>query len=82
MPIDSNKVEYLCHNGVPFEKMKNVKPLRPFADEVISFLSALSQELLRSKTNKAYPEIITFAFYCRKANLESEKKKQPHQQKV
>ncbi|MDI9500827.1 MAG: acyl-CoA reductase [Bacillota bacterium] len=75
MPIDSNKVEYLCHNGVPFEKMKNVKPLRPFADEVISFLSALSQELFRNKTSKVYPEIVTFAFYCRKANLENERKK-------
>ena len=75
MQIDLNKVEFLCHSGISFEEMKNVKPLRPFADEVVSFLSALSQELLRSKTNKAYPEIITFAFYCRKANLESEKKK-------
>lgn len=45
------------------------KPLVPFADRVLDFLDALAKVLLKSPEAKAYPEVVTFGFYCRKGNL-------------
>lgn len=46
-------------------------PLPPFADEVMSFLSDLGSVLLKERSAKAYPDVVTFAFFCRRANLEA-----------
>ncbi|MEE3392752.1 MAG: acyl-CoA reductase [Lachnospiraceae bacterium] len=45
------------------------KPLRPFDEKVIEFLNAVSRDLMRSSEARLYPEVITFAFFCRKGNL-------------
>ena len=45
-------------------------PLKPFDERVLAFLSALSQALMHAKQAKAYPDITTFAFFCRRASLE------------
>lgn len=44
--------------------------MQPFNENVIAFLNELSAALLREPSAKAYPDVITFAFFCRKANLE------------
>lgn len=41
----------------------------PFSDSIIEFLSALSGSLMRDKASRLYPDVITFAYFCRKANL-------------
>jgi hypothetical protein len=40
-----------------------------FSDDIISFLSDISETLLKSPGIRNYPDVATFAFYCRKANL-------------
>jgi len=45
------------------------KPLVPFHDGVLDFLDALAKVLLKSQEAKAYPEVVTFGFFCRKGNL-------------
>ena len=50
---------------------EGAKPLAPFAEPVLSFLSDLGAALLRDKAAKAYPDVVTFAFFCRRANLET-----------
>jgi hypothetical protein len=40
-----------------------------FSDDIISFLSDISELLLKSPDIRNYPDVATFAFYCRKANL-------------
>jgi hypothetical protein len=50
--------------------MRFLRALRPFSDEVVRFLNALSQTLMADTEAKAYPDIITFGFFCRKANIE------------
>ncbi|MEG2603865.1 MAG: acyl-CoA reductase [Clostridia bacterium] len=45
-------------------------PLRPFAEPVMTFLNELSIALLRCPESKGYPDVVTFAFFCRRANLE------------
>ena len=61
----SNAVERLCGR----EPENGLRPLRPFAPEALDFLSALSAALLKDREAKAYPDVITFAYFCRRANL-------------
>lgn len=61
----SNAVERLCGR----EPEQGLRPLRPFAPDVLDFLSALSAALLKDREAKAYPDVITFAYFCRRANL-------------
>lgn len=55
----------LCGGG-----WQNARPLVPFADEVLAFLSDLSSLLMKTPAARPYPDVITFAFFCRRANLE------------
>ena len=61
----SNAVERLCGR----EPESGLRPLRPFAPEALDFLSALSAALLKDREAKAYPDVITFAYFCRRANM-------------
>ena len=47
------------------------RPLQPFAEPVMAFLSDLGSALLKDKQAKAHPDVVTFAFFCRRANLET-----------
>ncbi len=47
----------------------------PFLDSVIEFLNSLSALLLKKKETRNYPDVATFAFFCRKANILMLKKK-------
>ena len=59
--------------SVDWANFQNAKPLQPFADEVIEYLNALSAALLKERTSRLYPDVVTFAFFCRKANLLKQK---------
>lgn len=61
----SNFGTLLC--GGDWEK---AQPLAPFAEEVLSFLSDLSALLMKTPAARPYPDVITFAFFCRRAHLE------------
>lgn len=50
--------------------MPSLRALRPFSSEVVSFLHALSQMLLANQEARAYPDVVTFGFFCRKGNIE------------
>jgi hypothetical protein len=47
----------------------NDAPVEVFADSSIDFLNALSSELMKDPRSRAYPDVITFAFFCRRANI-------------
>ena len=44
-------------------------PLVPFAEEVIDTLDALSKALMHDPQSRLYPDVVTFAFFCRRGNL-------------
>ena len=52
------------------EAVSTARPLMPFSDEVISFLDDLSKILI---TKKEFPDVVTFGFWIRRANLLKEK---------
>lgn len=55
---------------IDWEKLTTYRPDTPFADEVIEFLNTLSGALLKDRNSRLYSDVITFAFFCRKANLQ------------
>lgn len=54
------------------------RPLIPFAEETIEQLNALSTALLRDPLSRQYPDVVTFGFFCRKANLLKLKEQHSH----
>ncbi len=49
---------------------QNSKPMAPFCEEVLRFLGDLSTLLMKTPAARPYPDVVTFAFFCRRANLE------------
>jgi len=47
----------------------SVQPLVPYDELVCKFLNDLSSALLSDKSAKLYPDVISFAYWCRKANI-------------
>ena len=59
-----NGVEYLAGGQDVSES-----PLTACSDEAIVFLSDLSGKLLHDPQTREYPDVTSFAFWCRKGNL-------------
>lgn len=51
------------------------RPLPPYHPAACDFLAELSSALRASKETSAHPDVMAFAFWCRKANLDALKKK-------
>ena len=68
---------WLC--GADWE---GVRPLRPFAEPVLAFLGDVSAALMRDREAKAYPDVITFAFFCRRAHLEQLRAEYPESDRL
>jgi hypothetical protein len=67
-------IDLLFPKELNWELWKQYKNNEPFSDNVISFLNALSSSILNDQECRPYPDLITFAFFCRKANILALKK--------
>jgi hypothetical protein len=56
------------------DDLLNQRSFDIFSDITINFLSDISKHLLNSSFVREYPDVATFAFYCREANLNFLKK--------
>lgn len=63
--IEINNIEWL--HGTMETLVE--RPVVPFADEVIEALDALSKALMKDPMSRQYPDVVTFAFFCRRGNL-------------
>lgn len=70
IPMQTNiKPEFLLGSEEILDGM-TVKPSMPiFSEEVCNFLQEMSSILLKDPSAKNYPDVTTFAFWCRKASL-------------
>ena len=64
-----NQIQYLFPNQLDYEQWRMQRPDTPFSEDVLAYLNALSASLLRDPQSRQYPDVITFAFFCRRANL-------------
>lgn len=67
--IEINNIEWLHGSMETLEE----RPVVPFADEVIEELDALSKALMKDPASRQYPDVVTFAFFCRRGNLLKQK---------
>lgn len=58
------KLKYLVGGSI-----EDVRPLPSYHEKVCEFLAELSRSLQKDKRAKAYPDILSFAFFCRKGNI-------------
>jgi hypothetical protein len=64
-----NNITFLFPENPDLNSFVQMPTEEPFSDNAISFLNALSG-ILRNETKiNTFPEIATFAFFCRRANL-------------
>ena len=68
--MNKNRIEYLLGT----EEISSV-PEVPFAEKTLDFLAVLSEELRNDKEARAYSDIMTFAFWIRRNNLQKLKEK-------
>lgn len=75
--IDFNhlNIKYHIGNSYTLFNMPKVKGKSPFDDTVRNFLDAVSKALLVNAEAKKHPDIVTFAFWIRKASTEQLKKR-------
>lgn len=67
--MKSEKIKYLLGTHAP-----KVFPLEPFSDVVCEFMDEISKVLRKNAAAKSYSDIISLAFWCRKANIMKIKK--------
>lgn len=59
----------LYPQSIDWDTFVQQKADEPFSESVIEYLNALSAVLLKDRDCRLYPDVVTFAFFCRKANL-------------
>ena len=69
MQSSSNQLSLLFPSIIDWEQWKPSLSNEPFSKDTIDFLHALSLSLLKDRQCRTYPDVFTFAFFCRKANL-------------
>lgn len=64
-----NDITLLFPENPDWEEIKTLGALEPFHPEAIDFLNALSGEVMNNPSAQAFPDVISFAFFCRKAHI-------------
>lgn len=62
-------ITFLFSNFERLEKVSIEKPELIFSDDSVNFLNLISADLLKNSSIRQYPDVLTFAFFCRKANI-------------
>lgn len=76
MQINSSELKFIVGNADVLDKMPETAALPLFSDKAMTFLSALSSEILHDKRSRAFADVVSYAYWIRKASLE--KAKQNH----
>ena len=73
--FENLNVRLLFSKSLEEDLYQQYRPDIPFSDRVVEYLNALSVSLVKDAESRMYPDVVTFAFFCRKANLLSLKKR-------
>lgn len=64
-----NRVEFLTGNANLASQLPCVPAMVPFDDGIVSFLNDVSKELMKDRASKGFSDVVTFAFWVRKASV-------------
>ena len=70
-----NELEFIFPKKIDVEAFAEKSSFEPFSVEAVNYLDALSKELNKDPNIRVYPDVATFGFFCRRANILSLKKK-------
>lgn len=62
-------IQFVVGDRNVLEQMVNIQVLPLFSERVLDFLDCLSKRLMDSNEAKKYPDVISFAFWVRRASL-------------
>lgn len=65
----NSNFNFLYPNQLDWDAFVLQKADMPFSSSVMEYLNALSASLLGDRNSRLYPDVVTFAFFCRKSNL-------------
>lgn len=68
-------VSFLVGSERTVREIRSLPPKRPFDEDVLEFLNALSKELMSVKESRQFPDIVTLGFWLRKSSLLSLKER-------
>jgi hypothetical protein len=70
MQINFKNINFLTRTDIKdYGDLLKIPPLAPFSDEVVIYLNLLSKEIKKDPQTKQFPDVATFSFFCRKANI-------------
>lgn len=69
MEKNYNDVEFLFPKKMNIKVFAEKSCFEPFSEAAVSYLNALSKELVTDPKVRAYPDVATFGFFCRRANI-------------
>lgn len=70
---NNNLIHYIVGDSQILYDMRKVPVMSLFSEQVLDFFSKLSNSLLKDKRAKEYQDILSYAFWIRRANIEREK---------
>ena len=73
----SEKLTFLCGTAEDLEAAPETPVLQMFSERIIGFLSALSSELMHDEHIRNMPDVLSYAYWIRKASLLSAMEKYP-----
>lgn len=72
--LKTTDISYHLGSADTLNEMQEAPPFKIFDESIIRFLNDLSQNILKNKDGKAYPDVVTFGFWCRRGAIEALKK--------
>lgn len=75
MQRSSDKLRYLVGNEKILNEMPQCSSAPLFSEDRITFLNRVSKILLADREARQYPDVVTFAFWCRKGSMEKEQER-------
>lgn len=69
MNISTESYHLMYPSTIDWDTFFGQKPDVPFSDDIVEYLNDLSASLMKDREIRLYPDVVTFAFFCRKANL-------------
>lgn len=74
MPLNLDHLIFLVGNAEELRGMVGTPAWPPFSESAIRFLDEVSRRLMSHALARTFPDVVTFAFWCRRASIERLKK--------
>lgn len=82
MQQNFDTINFLVGNKHLLSEINETKALPLFSDIVVNFLSELSNKIMANPASKEYADVVSYAFWIRKASIEKEKKRYDLNKKI